>query len=398
MIGAKRVVALQLTWLHHNKDEEAVLIHRFPLFCLIGAAIAGTFAFQVAALPVWLARRSHTPTEVGIVMASYALGLLIGRLWSLIRHDNRSWQASILGGACAAIAANLGLALTDNFVAFIAFRFLLGVGFATVAVTCLAAIGSSEDLSRRGSAFGIYYACLGSVIVLAPPAGLWALEYANFVAIAILGLASAFLAVAAALFVPKGTFSPINAPDVHIDRKRWSLILAGAACAIPLGTLEPTLPFIAPAYGVSNLPPIYLGMAAAMFIGSAVGGILGDRVGHRMIGLAGSALAVAAQIGATINLPLAWAAILGGAGVGMATNGINVMVSLSVPMASQARIMSLFMIMHTVALGCGVLAGSLAITTYIGGAFLVSAVAMAIAFWLVWQSVDPPQIMKSPPQ
>jgi MFS family permease len=374
------------------------MINRFPLFCLIGAAIAGTFAFQVAALPVWLARQGHTPAEVGIVMASYALGLLLGRLWSLTRHDDRTWRASILGGASAAIAANLGLALTDSFLAYVFLRIMLGIGFATVAVTCLAAIGSSDDLSRRGSAFGIYYACLGTVVVLAPPAGLWALQYANLYAIDLLGVVSALVAVAAALFLPEGKLSATNSPDVHIDRKRWALILAGAACAIPLGTLEPTLPFIAPAYGVTYLPPIYLGMAAAMFAGSAVGGILGDRVGHRMIILFGSTLAVAAQIGATINLPLVWAAILGGAGVGMATNGINVMVSLSVPLASQARIMSLFMIAHTVALGCGVLAGSLAITIYVGGAFLVSAFAMAIAFCLVWQSIAPQQILKSPTQ
>ncbi len=354
----------------------------FWLICLCGTVIAGSFAIQIGAMPAWLADRGVSSALTGAVMMAYPAGVVLCRLSGPIWLDRGSWRLPILMGCAIAAAGSALLLFAQTWQLLAVARVFVGIGFAAVAATTVGAIGHRSAPERRGTQLGIYYGLNGVVLVSAPPAGLLLLHLGGFRAVAMFALACALVAGAFGAAIGEGPRQITQDRAYSWSASQYLLIAAGALCAVPLGALEATLPYVARAWGVGMLGALYLAWGIGMLLGRIGGGAIGDRLDRRKVVAAGLAIAFASQLAA------AWLgsaaglfanALIGGAALGVVSNAITTLLSLSTRPDAQARTLSWFILFYNLAFAAAAGAGGLSFAIGPAMPFLLSAAAILAA-------------------
>ncbi len=143
--------------------EPAVASRRLVLFA--GAVFAAESGFY-AVVPPLIPRLVHdvhlTTSEVGLLVAAYPAGVLLGAVPSIAMVDRLGVRATTLAGFALLIAATLGFGWGTAGLVLDASRFVQGIGGAVAWSGALAWLTSTTAPGRRGSVIG---AAIGAALI-----------------------------------------------------------------------------------------------------------------------------------------------------------------------------------------------------------------------------------------
>ena len=143
--------------------EPALGSRRLVLFA--GAVFAAESGFY-AVVPPLIPRLVHdvhlTTSEVGVLVAAYPAGVLLGAVPSIAMVDRLGVRATTLAGFALLIAATLGFGWGTAGLVLDASRFVQGIGGAIAWSGALAWLTSTTAPGRRGSVIG---AAIGAALI-----------------------------------------------------------------------------------------------------------------------------------------------------------------------------------------------------------------------------------------
>ena len=228
--------------------EPAVASRRLVLFA--GAVFAAESGFY-AVVPPLIPRLVHdvhlTTSEVGVLVAAYPAGVLLGAVPSIAMVDRLGVRATTLAGFALLIAATLGFGWGTAGLVLDASRFVQGIGGAIAWSGALAWLTSTTAPGRRGSVIG---AAIGAALigmVVGPAMGAVAAQAGRglvFTGLAVLlaGLAFAGLASAPASSRTRGSARAL----LRLLRNRRAAVGNGVLCVVGIvgGTAWSLMPLL----------------------------------------------------------------------------------------------------------------------------------------------------------
>lgn len=202
--------------------------------------VGGVFAVEsgfFAVVPPLVPRLVHdvqlTTTEVGILVAAYPAGILLGALPSIAMVDRRGVRLTTLTGLGMLVVATLGFAWGTTGVMLDAARLLQGLGGAVAWAGALAWLTSTTAASRRGAVIGgaVGTALIG--MVLGPALGAVAAQVGRGLTFSALAVVLVGLALAAPMSAPvssraRGSMRSL----VRLIRNRQAAVGNGILAAI----------------------------------------------------------------------------------------------------------------------------------------------------------------------
>ncbi|WP_326957577.1 MFS transporter [Amycolatopsis sp. NBC_01286] len=236
------------------------------------------YSVVVPVLPVYTADLGASSFAIGVLFASYAVGLVLATpllAWYSNRYGRR--RPILLGSAALAVTTVIYTA-ADTYALLLAARFLQGAAAAAVWTAGIALVADLVPRERVGRSMGTVMACMSAGLVLGPPVG---------GALAELGGHRAPFLVLAAITVTSGLAqlqliaepSRPGAPSPPVrrllyDRGLRGTVIAVFAAASALSMLEPILPLELDALGAG---PLVVGLAfgAATLANAATSPLIG---------------------------------------------------------------------------------------------------------------------------
>jgi predicted MFS family arabinose efflux permease len=171
--------------------------------------VGGVFAVEsgfFAVVPPLIPRLVHdvhlTTTEVGVLVAAYPAGVLLGAMPSIAMVDRRGVRMTTLAGLGLLVVATLGFAWGTSGLMLDSARLLQGFGGAVAWAGALAWLTSTTSVGRRGAVIGgaVGAALIG--MVLGPALGAVAAQAGRGPVFSALAVVLALLAFAAPMAAP----------------------------------------------------------------------------------------------------------------------------------------------------------------------------------------------------
>jgi MFS family permease len=171
--------------------------------------VGGVFAVEsgfFAVVPPLIPRLVHdvhlTTTEVGVLVAAYPAGVLLGAMPSIAMVDRRGVRMTTLAGLGLLVIATLGFAWGTSGLMLDSARLLQGFGGAVAWAGALAWLTSTTAVARRGQVIGgaVGAALIG--MVLGPALGAIAAQAGRGPVFSALAVVLALLAFAAPMAAP----------------------------------------------------------------------------------------------------------------------------------------------------------------------------------------------------
>jgi MFS family permease len=270
------------------RKNSAVLRIALGGFCFLSC-----YGIILGAIPAYLVERGYSSAMIGIVVGSYAIGLLAFRLTAprLIDRIGPRWAAV---GAAIAVAVSILInvvtiaGLDGRPVALLIIsRILHGGAVACYYTAALAAVSNSGPPTERGRRVGMFSAIAGLSLVLWPPIGVWLYQQNGALIVWSLPL---FAILVAVFLLPGDRPEDVEIVQGPTAAASWSinaLVMTSMAAffvAYALqGGAEAHTPMIARTYRAGNeLVLLYVVFGVSVFVGRVLGGGVGDRLGHRV--------------------------------------------------------------------------------------------------------------------
>jgi MFS family permease len=292
----------------------------------------------LSTLPLYIEDLGGSKEQVGIVMGSFAVGLLIFRPQLGEIADRRSRKMVLLIGAFVAAIAPLGYQLFTSIPGLIAVRAFHGISIAAFTTAYAALVSDLAPAENRGEVLG-YMTLTGALgLALGPALGTLIQENGSytllFTTTALLGLLS-FLCVLPIENIPVPQLS--NSGN---DESFWQMLFSARIrvaaltmllTGLAVGTLNTFIPLFIKSIHVDFNSGWFYTIAALsslstrFFTSSA-----SDRIGRGLfvtLGLIGYTLSMVLLWQATNNLSFILAAILEGAGGGTVLSTVDVMIA-----------------------------------------------------------------------
>jgi predicted MFS family arabinose efflux permease len=175
------------------------------LILFVGAVFAVESGF-FAVVPPLIPRLVHdvnlTTTEVGVLVAAYPAGVLLGALPSIATVDRRGVRFTALAGLGLLVVATLVFAWGTSGVMLDSARLLQGFGGAVAWAGALAWLTSTTSVARRGSVIGAAVGAALIGMVLGPALGAVAAQAGRGPVFSALAVVLALLAFAAPRVAP----------------------------------------------------------------------------------------------------------------------------------------------------------------------------------------------------
>jgi MFS family permease len=202
--------------------------------------VGGVFAVEsgfFAVVPPLIPRLVHdvhlTTTEVGVLVAAYPAGILLGAVPSIAMVDRRGVRVTTLAGLGLLVAATLGFAWGTSGVMLDSARLLQGFGGAVAWAGALAWLTSTTAAARRGSVIGgaVGAALIG--MVLGPAMGAVAAQAGRGPVFSALAVVLVLLALAAPIAAPASSRARGSARSLlRLLRNRQAAVGNGILAAI----------------------------------------------------------------------------------------------------------------------------------------------------------------------
>lgn len=331
---------------------EAVITRRFALATLANLVffVGVTSYFS---LPVHLEAVGASRSDVGRVMGTFGIASLVAIPLTGALADRYGRRRFMLAGALLWAGLSLGFLWVDR-VGPLAYALRLGQGLA-FSLAFVATNAVIVDLAPPG-ALGRAIAWFGATTLVShaigPSLGEWIAHELGFRRLFQLSALVALAAVPLYLAVPDlprasrdddGQAAGMRA--LALRRGAVGALGCALGSAVTFGTALNFMPVFVRARGLPSHAPFFVSyVAAAIFVRLTAGG-LGDRVGHRPVGLAGAAGFTLAALGfALVHEPwqLVALALAFGVSHGLAYPSMNAIFVEGTPAGARGRAMALF--------------------------------------------------------
>ncbi|BAZ13959.1 general substrate transporter [Calothrix sp. NIES-4071] len=345
---------------------------------------------SLSTLPLYIEQLGGSKREVGFVMGSFAVGLLIFRPQLGELADRRSRKIVLIIGALVAAIAPLGYQVFTSIPGLMALRAFHGISIAAFTTAYAALVTDIAPAENRGEVLG-YMTLTGAVgLALGPAIGTYIQENASYTLlfniIAILGLLSL-------LFVlPIENFPVLqNTDDTSSDENIWqvyrsqrvrvpalTMLLIGSS----VGTLNTFIPlFIKSIHVDFDCGLFYTIAAVSSLVSRFFTGGASDRIGRGLfvtLGLIGYTLSMLLLWQANNDFSFIMSAVLEGAGGGTFLSTMDVVIADRSLPQERGRIFALCVVGFDLGIAiAGPLGGSLAEQVGYGNMF---GVAGALTF------------------
>lgn len=257
------------------------------------------YAMLIPMLPAYRAALDLGQTASGLVLSSYAVGLIIAIPLLALFTDRLNRERVLLTGVVGLLLAALLYPVAASLSTLVLARLIQGAASAAVWTAGLALIAERCPTHRRGAVFGWVMTGFSVGMMAGPPIGGFAGDrIGSSGAFALLAIVAIMLSVAAWrwLELSHQVAKPFQVPVRRLlgDGATPGLCLIVAAVALVMGLLEPTLPpWLETIHGTSaTVIGLMFGLLALAFgLGSVLGGSLADRLGAApIIGVGGGLL------------------------------------------------------------------------------------------------------------
>ena len=270
-----------------TKLEPAVRQNLRVLFAA-GLLFWAGLAAHLPTLPLYIEATGANEQMVGIVMGSFAIGLLTSRQWLAKLADSRGRKLVLLIGMAAVAFAPLGYLITQDLGLLIAIRAFHGLSIAAFALAYSALVVDFSPPEHRGELIG-YMSLVNPIgLALGPAIGGFVQEWFGFApmfwAAAGMGMVGLFCTaqVRESTVAQRGTD--------QATRQFWSLLLDPRIrvpaiilllIGLTFGTLSTFVPLYIKSIGVSlNTGLFYTAAATASFAIRLLAGPASDRYGR----------------------------------------------------------------------------------------------------------------------
>jgi MFS family permease len=304
-------------------------------------------------LPLYVERIGGDPSQVGLVMGTFAVAAILARPYVGRLADRLGGKPTLLLGSLIFALGPLLYIFSRSVPALLVSRFLHGFGvsaFSTAYITLIAALAPP---GRRGEAIGLSAAAMPVALITAPVTGASLLKSLGFVPLFILSASVAALSLLTAFFIaePQSTN-----PNDHSDeegegaffqvvrlRSVWVPSEAMVVLGVTYGAILTFLPLFALGQGVDNPGLFFTAYGLTLIAAQVLAGRVSDRVGRFRVIVPAMVLLALAFPALTLvrGLPLLLGvAFLYGLGFGGARVNLNAWMVDRVPASIRGMAMS----------------------------------------------------------
>ncbi|MCA9591890.1 MAG: MFS transporter [Myxococcales bacterium] len=321
-------------------------------------ATIANFAFFVGVtafftLPVRLQALNASRAEIGRVMGVFGLASLFAIPATGALVDRYGRRPFVIAGCVVWSLVALLFARVETMSAWpYALRFLHGLSFSLVFVSTNALIVELAPPGGLGRAIAVFGTTTLAAHAVGPSVGEWVAHRWGFALL--FSVAGAFGVLALFGFLRAGDSGavaadadaePIGMARLALRRGGRGVLLGGLSTALAFGAAINFVPVFVRARGLPSHAPFFIA-----YVVSAVGvrlfaGGLGDRVGHRRVGIVAALLfsVAVASLGAVHGVGLlVLLALIFGAGHGFAYPSMNALFVQDAPPWARGRAMALF--------------------------------------------------------
>lgn len=256
----------------------------FPALLGYAALVFGGFSLLLPVVPLDVSARGGSSAVVGASTAVFMLTTILTQPvvpWLLRARGHRD---VLLAGALLLGAPAVGMAVLPGVTPVLVLSAVRGVGFGLATVAGAALVAELVPAERLGRATGAFGGAIGVPQLLTLPAGVALAERVGSGPVFAAGGVLALLGVLAALGVPAHVRPHPGAPGAHAT-DAGPLVRAGLlpvavllALALAWGGAVTFLPLAVPGRTLLVAAALAL-LTAAMLVGRAAGGVVGDRSG-----------------------------------------------------------------------------------------------------------------------
>lgn len=254
-----------------------------------GLLFWSALASLLPTLPLYIKAVSGDNQTLGIVMGSFAIGLLTSRSWLARLADSRGRKMVMLIGMVAVAIAPLGYLVTDSIPALIAIRAFHGLSIAAFALAYSALVVDLSPPQNRGELLG-YMSLVNPIgMALGPAVGGFLHEWMGFMPAFLMAAAMGMTGLLCTTQVQESP--PTERPQQRQPIGRFWLLLGSPRIRIPalvlfliglaFGTLSTFVPLFIQDAGVDlNVGLFYAAAAIASFSIRLVVGRASDYYGR----------------------------------------------------------------------------------------------------------------------
>ncbi|UCC64882.1 MAG: MFS transporter, partial [Anaerolineae bacterium] len=305
-------------------------------------------------LPLYVERVGGNPSQVGLVMGTFAMAAILARPFVGRLVDRLGGKPSLLLGSLIFAIGPLLYIFSRTVPALLVARFLHGFGISASSTAFIILIAALASPGRRGEAIGLSAAAMPVALMTAPPIGADLLKSWGFAPLFVLSASVAALSLLTAVFVaePRSTDPNDHSGEesegafFQVIRLRSVWVPSGAmgAMAVSYGSILTFLPLFALQQGIHNPGLFFTAYGLTLIAAQFLAGRVSDLVGrHRVIVPAMVLLALAFPLLASVrSLPLLLGvAVLYGLGFGSARVNLNALLVDTVPASIRGMAMSI---------------------------------------------------------
>lgn len=389
-----------------GSSGERVITRRFALATLANLVffVGVTSYFS---LPVHLEAIGATRAEVGRVMGAFGLSSVVAIPLTGALADRFGRRRFMLTGALLWAALSLGFLWVER-VGPLAYGLRLGQGlaFSLAFVATNAVIVDLAPPASLGRAIAWFGATTLVSHAIGPSLGEWVAHELGFHRLFQLSACVSLAALPLYLAVPDVARPRPAAGDPAVGMRGLALragatgaLVCALGSAVTFGVALNFMPVFVRARGLPSHAPFFVSYVAAAIVVRLAAGGLGDRVGHRPVGLAGALGFTLVALGfALVRAPWQLVALALGFGLshGLAYPSMNATFLAGAPTSARGRAMALFNLAFNIGVTLSAfVAGEIAerfdyAAMWVASALVSALGALAFAFDRRSPALDPP--------
>ncbi|MCG6135600.1 MAG: MFS transporter [Nostoc sp. LLA-1] len=265
----------------HTLDAE--LRRNLLVLFTAGLLFWSSIASLLPTLPLYIEEIGATSQQIGIVMGSFAVGMLLFRPWCSNLADRRGRKIVLLIGMAAVAIAPLGYLLATSLVPLMVLRAFHGLSIAAFGTAFMALVGDLAPVQNRGEVIGYMSLVNPLGVAIGPALGGYVQAGAGYTPLFLLSAALGFAGLLCIV--------PIVNPTVHeisetgkSENQFWQLLFTPRVripavvmllIGVVLGTLHTFVPLFIKSTNVDLNPGLFYTVAAIasfnvrLFIGRA---------------------------------------------------------------------------------------------------------------------------------
>lgn len=255
-----------------------------------GLLFWASLASLLPTLSLYVKDAGATDFQVGIVIGSFAIGLLIFRPWLGRLADRRDRKIVLLIGLAAVAIAPLGYLMTQSIPLLIAIRAFHGLSIAAFTTGFSALVADISPPQNRGEVIG--YMTLVNPIGMAvgPAVGGLLQEWVGYTPLFLMSAGLGFVGILCLQLLDPPPFQAKSETIAQADSRFWRLLLSPrlrtpaivlGLIGLAFGSLAIFVPLFIKASGIPLNPGLfYTAAAIASFLARIIVGPASDRLGR----------------------------------------------------------------------------------------------------------------------